>query len=301
MENAMKTLVLLTHGGLCHADETLAVSVIIYKENKNYKKIVVSRTGCNIPDRFKGPENDIWLIDCGMVYNQRLHKFDHHDLKHNEDCSFSQVLKYYNYHDGFMDLFPWYNRVIVCDNFGTSFWFKKQGDNISTATAQALANPFEAYIRNTFGNCQCIESDGANIEVFKMLLSLGRYLIESYKNRLQEIDLLENSFKVYNSVGYINTQKMITSLVYHAKTKYCKAIITNSNNGREENKNCISIISTNSNKYNLSRLNLSCIGQVRFIHSQGYMAVVDPKVPITDELLENVAKILDRQFCDFLN
>ena len=232
--DALKTLVLLTHGGLCHADEILAVAVIAYKEKDNYKNIIISRTGCNIPDKLKTPENDIWLIDCGMVHDQKTHKFDHHDEQYNDDCSFSQVLKYYNYHESFMELFPWYKRVIICDNYGTSYWFKKQGENISTSTAQALNNPFESYIRNLFGNCHLIESNGNHSDVFALLLNLGKYLLDSQSNRLQEIELLTNHFKVFNNIGYINSQKMITSLVYHAKTKKCKIIITNSNNGRAE-------------------------------------------------------------------
>jgi hypothetical protein len=298
----MKNLVVLTHGGLCHADEILASAIIIYKEKDNYKKISVARTGSNIPEKFKGPENDIWLIDCGMVYDPKSHRFDHHDVRYNYDCSFSQVLKYYGLHEKFLDLFPWYERVIICDNFGTAYWFKMQGENIATSTAQALNNPFESFIRNMFGNCHFIESteDGSNNMVYTMLFNLGKFLIDSYNNRMQEIELLDSHFNVHGSVGYINSPKMITSLVYHAKTKNCKIIITNSNNGRAENKGCISIISTNSNKYNLSKLNLTCIGQVKFIHSQGYMAVIDPKTVITDDLLEGVAKILDRQLCDYL-
>jgi uncharacterized UPF0160 family protein len=51
-----KTLVLLTHGGLCHADEIFAIALIIAKEIQNYNGIIISRTGCNIPQEYKTDE-----------------------------------------------------------------------------------------------------------------------------------------------------------------------------------------------------------------------------------------------------
>ena len=297
-----KRLILVTHGGLSHADEVLAISIVLSKEWNNYSGVTILRTGCNIPSEYRdNKQNEIWVIDCGLLYEPKNHRFDHHDKEYTSDCSFSQIAKYYSLDEVFSKYLPWYNRVIISDNLGFAFWFKSQKEKIRTDTAQALTNPFEGYIKNIFGDTTTFESDGKHANDILIFKGFGDYIISTAFNRKEDNTILEKKFKIYDKVGYINSGRVITTLTYYGKQKRVEVILTTSNSGREENKGCIGVLSTNSSRINLNNIDFSSLGKVNYIHKQGQYAVIDPETALSDTLLENLAKILNEQINNILS
>lgn len=63
---------IITHDGLFHADEVLAIALI----KEIYGDISVERTRNISTEDFDNPE--IWIVDVGGVYNPELSCFDHH-------------------------------------------------------------------------------------------------------------------------------------------------------------------------------------------------------------------------------
>ena len=291
----MPKLVLLTHGGLCHADEILACSLVLAKESENFEEIIISRTGEKVPNQYRSPEYKVWVIDCGMIYDPARKLFDHHGVN-EEDCSFSQIAKYYNLHEKFKKYASWYERVIVSDNRGLSQWLKNQHEFLKTSTVIAFNNPFEGFIKMLFGSLSCISKIN-NPEIYFMLFNLGKHILTNIETKEFEENYIKSHLKIIGKIGYIWSDRMLISIGYEAKKRSLAYIVMNSMSGRDDSAGTVSILSTNSSIYNLHSMNLKELGAVNFIHKQGYLAVIRPfnGEEISEDMLRRMSSILNKQ------
>jgi hypothetical protein len=108
---------IIVHGGRAHRDEFLAVGLVA--QITSSLPLVFRRN----PTSIEIEHPHVWVLDVGREYEPDKRNFDHHQLDHKEDCTFSLVAKNFKYVTGvtYHELWagaPWYRCVIAQDNIG---------------------------------------------------------------------------------------------------------------------------------------------------------------------------------------
>lgn len=99
---------IIVHDGKAHQDDFLAACVCLYK-----LKTDVYRQPC---DENMLADSDVWVLDQGRSFDQKLHNFDHHQLE-QEICSFTMVLDYF-YGKEYRTYMPNLQFVEIFDSYG---------------------------------------------------------------------------------------------------------------------------------------------------------------------------------------
>jgi hypothetical protein len=105
---------IITHPGLAHRDEALAVGLIL-SERKPTSVQLFRRE----PTQAELDDPDVWVVDVGEQHNPQLHNFDHHQLPADAPptCATTQVAEYFGLATAFAEC-PWYKAVAILDSKG---------------------------------------------------------------------------------------------------------------------------------------------------------------------------------------
>lgn len=111
---------IVTHAGTAHADELLAISLVLLKEGLQPGGVDVVRKGDGSAKDW--PDAD-FVIDIGRHYNPKKRWFDHHQFpaEAGPSCAFTLVARYYK-----VDLngLRWADRLSIVDSKGPVAWFE---------------------------------------------------------------------------------------------------------------------------------------------------------------------------------
>lgn len=115
---------IITHGGQAHADEVLAVALILIKEGKTPIEVQVVRTCKERRARDWRKDGADFVVDVGGDYDPRKGWFDHHQFPNDAKpcCSFTLVARKYKVDLSFFD---WARKLAVIDSKGPAAWFKE--------------------------------------------------------------------------------------------------------------------------------------------------------------------------------
>lgn len=112
----------VTHGGQAHADEVLAIALVMIKEGigSPYQLDISRVTDGRARD---WPDAD-FVIDVGKDCDPRKRWFDHHQFPREASpaCAFTLVARHYGVD---MSRLPWVEKLAVIDSKGPYAWFEK--------------------------------------------------------------------------------------------------------------------------------------------------------------------------------
>lgn len=117
---AKKKLTIVTHSGQAHADDLMAIALILIKERSTPRTANIIRVpNCNAADY---PDAD-FIVDIGKQYDPAKRWFDHHQFPKDApaECAFTLVAKHYGIGRG--ELY-WIERLAILDSKGPYDWFQ---------------------------------------------------------------------------------------------------------------------------------------------------------------------------------
>lgn len=112
---------IVTHSGQAHADDILAVALILVKEGLDFSDAHVQRVA-------NGPASDYptarFVVDIGGVYDPTIGRFDHHQFPPDSppDCALTLVARYYGMT---VEQYPWMKKLALLDSKGPYTWFSE--------------------------------------------------------------------------------------------------------------------------------------------------------------------------------
>ncbi len=114
-------LSIITHSGQAHADELLAIGMILIKEVEgDQSRANIKREGDGRAENWTAD----FIVDVGKQYDPAKGWFDHHQFPKDApaDCAFTLVAKHYGLERNSLD---WIERVALLDAKGPFVWFEK--------------------------------------------------------------------------------------------------------------------------------------------------------------------------------
>lgn len=115
-------LKIVTHSGQAHADDLMAIALILIKENYAPKEATILRVNeCKVEDY---PDAN-FIVDIGKHYDASKGWFDHHQFAVDApaDCAFTLVAAHYGLG---RDQLSWIERLAILDSKGPWTWFENQ-------------------------------------------------------------------------------------------------------------------------------------------------------------------------------
>lgn len=192
---------IITHNGRAHLDEYLACAILsaqLFKtEGWRFEVIRKSRP---TEEELNDPET--WVLDFGGRYEPNLKNFDHHQIKGENVCAFTQVLEYFGMRD--YDALPWIKFVETNDANGGV----KAMELVGGGDFNLIFSPIQGLVLKKFSESE-LEENFEQFECQKGLIELGNYIIQGYNDyhntysKLQETTIHEvNRFRVadYNFI-----------------------------------------------------------------------------------------------------
>lgn len=113
-------MIIMTHAGQAHADDLMAVALILIKTKLSPKQATILRVGDCDPERH--PEAD-FVVDVGRRLEPSRGWFDHHQFPKDAppNCAFTLVADHYGIDRNALD---WMERLAVLDSKGPFTWYE---------------------------------------------------------------------------------------------------------------------------------------------------------------------------------
>lgn len=111
---------IVTHSGQAHADDIMAIALIIIKEGWALTDVEIVRINDGKAADFEDAE---FVVDVGREHDSKMGWFDHHQLPSDAPpkCAFTLVADYYGIERAKM---PWIDRLELLDSKGPNAWFR---------------------------------------------------------------------------------------------------------------------------------------------------------------------------------
>ena len=168
---------IITHDGSAHRDEFLAIAFILTK------------TKCYCPIYRRDPRQeeladpDVWVIDIGKQFDDRLNNYDHHqfDIAHVPECSLSLILKkYYLYYPLYAS---WIEPTEILDTKGPLELARHH--NIKLEDLHRTMSPIENVVLEEFECMTVIYPDSL---IYNLMTKIGGKLTGHILSAAQQIE-----------------------------------------------------------------------------------------------------------------
>lgn len=135
---------IITHPGLAHRDEALAVGFILAEQRPASVRLFRRE-----PTAAELEDPDVWVVDVGLRHEPKLRNFDHHQLPADAPptCAMTQVAEYLGLAPAFAEC-GWYHAVAILDSKGPQALARHFG---ISHTPPGMISPFETSLLSALG------------------------------------------------------------------------------------------------------------------------------------------------------
>lgn len=112
---------IVTHAGQAHADDLMAIALIVIKEGWNLADVEIVRVNDGKAADFPDAK---FVVDVGKEHDSKMGWFDHHQFSKETPpvCAFTLVAAYYGIN---REKMHWIDRLELLDSKGPYVWFHK--------------------------------------------------------------------------------------------------------------------------------------------------------------------------------
>ena len=203
-------LSIVTHSGQAHADDLLAVALILIKEvNGDLSKALISRMGNGKAEDWTEAN---FVVDIGKQYVPEKGWFDHHQFPKDApaDCAFTLVTKYYGIK---RDAWDWVERVALLDSKGPFVWFEatfgrpaKSMTEINKMLGPDVFSWFTRTANQTYKNTNAFE------DALKLVVPWLKNELSYMESRAKNIAYAQSNLKIFDmgtfKFAYFNQKEM---------------------------------------------------------------------------------------------
>lgn len=177
----MSKLRIITHGGMAHADEFLAIAVILARHDLDYSncEAVIERRDPK-PEELDNP--DIYVVDVGGRYEPDLRNYDHHqgdDPRVEGKCALDLVLEGFGLTEKANRASKWLEFKSSLDCYGPGKTAEKMG--MSVDALFATLSPIEGQVLKLFEQDMLRSSFEFRSLAFELLMLIGDGLLSYWK------------------------------------------------------------------------------------------------------------------------
>lgn len=201
---------IVTHAGQAHADDLLAVALILIKEN-------AIQPGAALIERFSDGKAEEWdfadfVVDIGRKYDASKGWFDHHQFPSDAppDCAFTLVAEHYGIKRNSL---RWIERVAVLDSKGPWVWFEKAigrpAKNMAEIDSLLCGDVFSWFTRTAN---QSYKNEHAFRDALNMTIPWLQNELAYIDSRERNVGYARNNLKIVDlgsfKIAYFNQKEM---------------------------------------------------------------------------------------------
>lgn len=190
---------ILTHAGQAHADEIMAIALILIKEKVALDAAEIVRVNNCEPEKCVDAD---FVVDVGRKHEPANGWFDHHQFPKDApaECAFTLVANHYGLK---RNALSWIERIALLDSKGPWTWFEKTfGRPAKSMTEINLAQGPDVFSWFVHRANASYKNPRAFIDAVEMALDWLRAEMEYIEARPINIDFAQKNMKVLDMGGF---------------------------------------------------------------------------------------------------